>query len=394
MALGIFRDTGVGARIAVGLSAYALVACGGALQHSPGPALGVPNDGPLGGDIAAGYREYGSMLERWGRWSDDALYGEHWCPRGVDPARFVPYQSNGHWGAPETASSGARGPAGSPFWLSDDAATWGDVTMHHGWWVHLDQRTPVGQWCWIPGAEETAARVVWRVAEGFVAWAPEPPVFDDTEDDSDADRLAWSYELLGTLLDDVIDQALLTGDAARTADRATWGARRTGKHAGSPNRPGPTSAQVAQARHALTDYVVAHPVVSVQVDVPSKRSASGPTTSTSTPTAFATSPATPASPSTSHSATTEQSLPSSMAIYDEMTHESFEGAYGYVPSPFLPLVPVRAGLHTGVVAAASSSESRGTASTATSTSHSKSHHGSSGSGHSTSSGKSSSSHSR
>ena len=62
---------------------------------------------------------------------------------------------------------------GEPFWMSDNAEPWGEVTMHHGWWVHLDQGSPAGSWCWIPGAQPSLARVVWRVADGYVAWVGE-----------------------------------------------------------------------------------------------------------------------------------------------------------------------------------------------------------------------------
>jgi len=202
----------------------------------------------LAHDIEAGYRAYGAMLAPLGEWSSDAAYGVKWCPR-VDPAAFTPYRSRGHWVAGES-------PDAPPAWQSDDPAAWTDVTTHHGWWVYDEPKSAPSRWCWVPGAEATAGRVIWRTGDGFVGWAPEPPPTDpDDEGGGDDDDLAWSFELEGTLYDDPVDDALLDDSGADSAYAATHG-----PHA-HRSRTGPARGEVAGARRALGDYFVAHPEV-------------------------------------------------------------------------------------------------------------------------------------
>ena len=216
-------------------------------------------DSPLGRDIEAGYRMYGVALASRGQWSMDTVYGVHWCPRATEAA-FVPYVSNGHW-APvdEVVTPHAPFPSDVPYWVADDSA--GDVTMHHGWWVHDDTRGARGCWCWVPGVEETPARVLWRESDGFVAWAPEPPPSADADDDDD-DLLSWVFEFAGTLFDEGIEQLLLAGDGADAADAATHAARARERLAGRrPAQLGPSRGEVGAARTALSEYAAAHPVV-------------------------------------------------------------------------------------------------------------------------------------
>jgi len=202
----------------------------------------------LAHDIEAGYRAYGTMLAPLGEWSSDAAYGVKWCPR-VGPATFTPYRSRGHWVAGES-------PDAPPAWQTDDPAAWTDVTTHHGWWVYDEPKNAPSRWCWVPGADATPGRVVWRTGDGFVGWAPEPPATDpDEEVGGDDDDLAWSFELEGTLYDDPVDDALLDDSAADSAYAAT-----RGPHA-HRSRTGPARGEVAGARRALGDYVVAHPEV-------------------------------------------------------------------------------------------------------------------------------------
>jgi hypothetical protein len=332
----------------------------------------------------------------------------------------MPYRSEGHWvaspggdastgGAPGNANGwGAR--PGKPFWLSDDAETWGDITTHHGWWVHIDDAAPSGAWCWIPGAAATAARVVWRSADGFVGWAPEPPSVD--EDDADVDDGSWSYTFLATLLDDAID--LLTDDAASVARTATERARFDRAHPGSPRRTGPDAAQVASARKALAAYAVAHPAVGSD-GAASGRVAASPTVGTSTASASrnggaAGSSSSPSEPTPSTHTTgaivvKAEALPPAMALYVQMLHDPVTGpiggpgfgpGWGPGASPFLPMVGLARsqGAHAGTYAAAPA-RSYGSSSSSSSqgSSHSSSSHSSSSSSSSSSSGSSSSSRS-
>jgi hypothetical protein len=95
--------------------------------------------------------------------------------------------------------------------VSDERAAWTDVTLHHGYWIHADA-TGHGRWCWLPGVEETPARVVWRDAHGLVGWAP-APVFGTPDED------AWTYAAPGRLFDADLRSAILEAEEAR---RGAW----------------------------------------------------------------------------------------------------------------------------------------------------------------------------
>jgi len=376
--------------LGLGLAAMGVVAgCSASVVHvrplGSGIALAVPRGNPVEADIAEGFQTYGAILERWGRWSDDPLYSVHWCPRGVDTVTFVPYQSDGHWGK----APGAPAPQASPYWMSDDSETWGDITMHHGWWIRLDQSSSSGLWCWVPGVEDTAARVVWREADGLVAWAPEPPMYVDA--DEDVDSLSWAYELLGALFDRDLPSGLLHGDAAAVASAATWAAHHVKGSVTASRHAAPTAAEVAAARRALTSYVAAHPVVSGTSASAGSGGEHGASTSPKTepgalaassdPSATHASPSSTASTSSRTTVTAEDPLPPSMALYEQMTHNPFLAGMGPAPSPYLPFL---ATAKSSVAHAGESSGSR--SSEPTTTSHAKSTSSSSGhsSSHSTS----------
>ncbi len=367
--------------------ALALVTGCSAYVIPPGTPLGVRSGGVVEADLKAGYRAYGAVLAPDGRWSPDPLYGFRWCPSGVDVATFVPYRSNGRWAPADAAQARLyEVAAGTPVWVSDDADThgWGDITSHHGWWTHdAGSRGAASAWCWIPGKEETAARVVWSEGDGFVAWAPEPPAYDDVAEvaaaDADPDvdgSLDWRYELLGMLFD-VVEDALLQGDAAWAANQATWSDR----HSGSRVRLGargtarthapPTQPQVAQARHALAQYLAAHPVAASALDSsgqPSGRAAasqgalaqasahptvSGAFAASSTSAGTGTSTAHRGSsllalsdsPGQASSGTTftvggvtvhVEALPPGTSILDQMARDSLPDGPGFGASPLLP----------------------------------------------------------
>lgn len=237
--------------------AAALAGCGGSLANTCGAASRVPL-APAGvyvdDDVADGYAAYRGALADAGTWASDARYGVHWCPARPDTegSGFRPYVSRGHWTTSEQPAYGAD--PGTPYWTSDDAAPWTDITTHHGWWIDVGH----GEWCWVPGQEQTPARVVWRGGDGFVGWAAEPPAWvDDGGDDADA-GFEWAYELLGTLLEnDGADSYVLTGDAALAAARATAPSGRYGEP-GVTRRP-PAKPVVNEARQQLVAYLSAHP---------------------------------------------------------------------------------------------------------------------------------------
>ena len=201
-------------------------------------------------DVARGYFSYRDVLASWGTWSGDDLYGVHWCPNSeVAGATFRPYRSHGHW----TASSDPRygAPPETPYWASDDGA-WGEITMHHGWWIFMARSVPDSTaWCWVPGVRETPASVVWRSGGAFVGWAPEPPLWvDDGDDNADA-GFDWTYEPLATLLEDVIDDFVLGGDDEAIAADATAPCRQVRGLAPPFARRAPARPVVVEARRRL-----------------------------------------------------------------------------------------------------------------------------------------------
>ena len=122
---------------------------------------------------------------------------------------------------PRTLDRRAHCPDGSPYWVSGGGAvaSWEALTHHHGWWVK--QPPPAATpWGWIPGTEETPAHVAWRAGDGYVGWAPLPPV-DVEQDVPEDDDLDWSFELVGSLLDDALDTGILQGDSAGEASEHT-----------------------------------------------------------------------------------------------------------------------------------------------------------------------------
>jgi hypothetical protein len=211
--------------------------------------------------IARGFAAFETRLATYGRWAPDLDYGVHWCPSADavgGSASFRPYVTRGHWEVSDAPIG--KAPAGSPVWESDDSDTWGEITTHHGWWIHVSP-TRGGPWCWVPGIDETPASVVWREGDGFVGWAPEPPDWSAVSDEVDyEDVVDWAFTLLGTLLQDRPDQNTLSGDAEKQARSATAPERaKDGSFA--KRQVGPTGKSIQEARSVLNAYVLRHPDV-------------------------------------------------------------------------------------------------------------------------------------
>ena len=209
-----------------------------------------PADAYVSDDVGAGYAAYRDVLGRWGDFSPDEAYGVHWCPRAG--AAFTPYRMRGRWATRDDAPVYGA-PPGSPFWVSDDRETWGEITMHHGFWVHLANE---GRWCWIPGLEETPGRVVWRTGAGFVGWAPEPPTWIDDGSEGLYAFFEWSYALEGGLFEQDLEEQLLDGDARDAAASATAHPTGTVSHFA---RLGPKASEVQAAKKELVAYAANHP---------------------------------------------------------------------------------------------------------------------------------------
>ena len=114
------------------------------------PAATAPDNG------AAFFRD---RLARAGEWMETAEYGPCWYPTEVGPA-WRPY-TNGRW--VYTIGSGW-------LWVGDEK--WGWATDHYGRWVFLDSHG----WVWVPGKQWAPAWVVWRAGNGYIGWAPMPPM--------------------------------------------------------------------------------------------------------------------------------------------------------------------------------------------------------------------------
>jgi hypothetical protein len=392
------RDPGRLSWSFVAVAAF-LPACGGIFHRGPGSELAVPQGSALDHDIAAGYDKYARVLEPWGRWSPDPLYAMRWCPGEVEATQFVPYRSQGHW-APAASAGSSNGTEGtSPYWVNADATVWREVTMHHGWWVHLDGGAPASQWCWIPGAQPTAARVVWRAQDGYVGWAPEPPSTEGDEE-VDVDNLDWTFSLLGTLFSDVVD--ILSSDGAAVADSATWPTRHDPARPGQPRRSGPSAQQVQTARTALSQYAAAHPTVTASASpFPSLALSSGGAAHGAIPETVASSEASP-SAATKHSswstsvssASSTEGLPPAMVLYEQLSRDPVL-AEGGLAGGFLPVSPGIVYSSRGSPLALASSASHGVAAGSSGGSSSSSSHGKSSSsshGGSSSSSSSTSSH--
>ncbi|HEY6459065.1 MAG TPA: DUF6600 domain-containing protein [Polyangiaceae bacterium] len=235
--------------------ALGATACGGVYARVPvGAAARVPMAPPgvfVDDDVADGYVAFASELAAWGQWEGDAKYGVHWCP-GAAAGAYRPYSSGGHWETSDHAEYGS--PPGTITWVDDGGPTWRGITSHRGWWIDRGG----SDWCWVPGARETAARVVWRTGDDFVGWAPEPPSWEDDGDECDDAAFEWTFELLGTLLEDTTDGYTLAGDDAKLAAEDTSPSRRPGEGGPTFSRRAPAKPVVDAAHGRLAGFVGAH----------------------------------------------------------------------------------------------------------------------------------------
>jgi hypothetical protein len=317
--------------IAFALGSLVVTGCGSAGLRLAAATPGIALDPQLDKDIHAGAATYGPILTRWGRWEEDEWYAVRWCPNADQiasngGAHFSPYRTRGHWATNESQSMYGA-PAGSPYWMSDDGDTWGDITMHHGWWVHMAS-SPVHEWCWIPGAEATAGRVVWRSGEGFVGWAPESPVWVDDGGDDTIAALDWSFAFLGSLLELDLSSQILEGDAREGASEATMPVHAVqNSFGGRVTRVGPPSITVHTARAALVAYAGAH-------------GGSLPQRSETPKSASAAAGASNDSESTTKKKKDDEHLPPASGVYSRLSEDSF-GPSGMTPryAPSRPSSP-------------------------------------------------------
>ena len=129
-------------------------------------AAGVDDYDPAADRDPSALTEFREVLEPYGEWTEDAVYGTVWIPdTDVVGPDFAPYVTAGHWALTEDDEW---------IWVSD--YEWGWVPFHYGRWVWISGRG----WAWIPGRVYAPAWVVWRVGyydDYYVGWAPMPPTF-------------------------------------------------------------------------------------------------------------------------------------------------------------------------------------------------------------------------
>lgn len=108
----------------------------------------------------AGLAPFLEALSPFGTWVELPTVGLAWKPDDSRVgATFVPYLTNGHWTLSDVG------------WVFESDFEWGYATFHYGRWLFDGQ----WGWVWAPDTEWGASWVDWRVAEGYVGWAPLPP---------------------------------------------------------------------------------------------------------------------------------------------------------------------------------------------------------------------------
>lgn len=93
-------------------------------------------------------------LQTYGSWQSTSL-GSVWFP-SVEQQSFEPYLTHGQW---------VQSPTQQLQWNS--TLPWGGITFHYGRWVNV-----AGRWGWVYGDTFAPAWVDWRVADGYLGWAP------------------------------------------------------------------------------------------------------------------------------------------------------------------------------------------------------------------------------
>ncbi len=112
--------------------------------------------------------EFRRALDPHGGWIEHPGYGMVWAPYANEDVTWRPYV-RGQWIF--TNDYGW-------YWQSDEI--WGWVTYHYGRWTRADGYG----WIWVPGDEWAPAWVAWRHGDGYVGWAPLPPVLVGYRDGS------------------------------------------------------------------------------------------------------------------------------------------------------------------------------------------------------------------
>ena len=110
-------------------------------------------------NVSVDFQFFYSNLAPYGQWVNRISFGWVWVPNGV-PVNWRPY-THGHWIYTDDYGW---------YWVSD--WQWGWVTFHYGRWAYDDDYG----WVWVPDTVWGPAWVDWRYGDGWIGWAPLPPV--------------------------------------------------------------------------------------------------------------------------------------------------------------------------------------------------------------------------
>jgi hypothetical protein len=106
------------------------------------------------GEAAPDLGLFDRTLAPYGRWVHDARWGRLWTPHDL---RYRPYD-RGYW---QLTSWGMT-------WVAEEPFGW--IVTHYGRWFWS------GRWYWRPDNVWGPAWVMWREADGYLGWAPMPPL--------------------------------------------------------------------------------------------------------------------------------------------------------------------------------------------------------------------------
>jgi hypothetical protein len=110
-------------------------------------------------DVSVDISMFYSALAPHGQWVNRISFGWVWVPHGV-PVSWRPY-THGHWVYTDDYGW---------YWVS--YWPWGWAPFHYGRWAYDDEYG----WVWLPDTVWGPAWVDWRYGDGWIGWAPLPPM--------------------------------------------------------------------------------------------------------------------------------------------------------------------------------------------------------------------------
>ena len=110
-------------------------------------------------NMSVDFRVFYSELAPYGQWVNRIEFGWVWAPYDV-PVSWRPY-TNGHWVYTDDYGW---------YWVS--YWPWGWAPFHYGRWAYDDEYG----WVWVPDTVWGPAWVDWRYGDGWIGWAPLPPI--------------------------------------------------------------------------------------------------------------------------------------------------------------------------------------------------------------------------